>query len=60
MEALYLLGRMYFQTGNFTEALWYFNQFRKLDSYPKTVFSIAQTLHRLGANRKRSRNITQF
>ena len=48
MEALDLLGQMYFQAGNFTEALWYFNQLRKLDDYPETVFSVAQTLHRLG------------
>ena len=48
MQALDLLGKMYFQAGNFTEALWYFNQLRKFDQYPETVFSIAQTLHRLG------------
>ena len=48
MQALDLLGQMYFQAGNFTEALWYFNQLRKFDQYPETVFSIAQTLHRLG------------
>lgn len=47
MEALDLLGQMYFQAGNFTEALWYFNRLRKLYDHPDSVFQVAQTLHRL-------------